>query len=164
MSESNKKQGRSKKLIKLASNTILMSAMASFGGHVSQAKAGSYSVMGSGSEVREALSTINSMQKPAELGCGAKDTKTAKDSKTNEAKCGEGKCGGEMKKAKNNEAKSVKESDAKKVQSKTSEAKCGEGKCGGEMMKTKSKEVEKAGKKAESKTSEAKYGEGKSGN
>ncbi|MHB2149351.1 HvfA family oxazolone/thioamide-modified RiPP metallophore [Calditrichota bacterium LG25] len=157
MSKTTKKESRSKKLIKLASSAVLMSAVAGFS---AQANAGNYSVMGSGSEVREALSAINSLQKPAELGCGAMDSKTTKDTKTSEGKCGEGKCGGEMKEAKNKEAKAVKESAAKKVESKTSEAKCG-----GEMMKTKSKDVKKADekdKKADSKTSEAKCGEGKS--
>ncbi|WP_456407391.1 HvfA family oxazolone/thioamide-modified RiPP metallophore [Caldithrix abyssi] len=162
MSKTTKKESRSRKLIKLASSAVLMSAVAGFS---AQANAGNYSVMGSGSEVREALSTINSLQKPAELGCGAMDSKTTKDTKTSEGKCGEGKCGGEMKDAKNKEAKAVKESAAKKIESKTSEAKCGEGKCGGEMMKTKSKDVKKAdekAKKADSKTSEAKCGESKS--
>ncbi len=169
MSKSTKKQSRSKRMIKFASGTVLMGAMASFGGQAAQANAATYSVMGSGAEVREALSTINSLQKPAELNCGAKTSKTSKDSKTTEAKCGEGKCGGEKKDAKVKDAKSVKESAAKKVESKTGEAKCGEGKCGegkcGEKTKAKdAKTVKDAAKKADSKTSEAKCGEGKCGN
>jgi uncharacterized low-complexity protein len=56
-----------------------------------------------------------------EASCGADKAKEAKcgedKAKDKEAKCGEGKCGGDKKDAKDKE--------------KTKEAKCGEGKCGG---------------------------------
>ena len=76
------------------------------------------------------------------MKCGGEEKKAdAKEAK--EAKCGEGKCGGEEKAAKKVDSKEAKE------------AKCGEGKCGGE---------EKAAKKADSKEAkEGKCGEGKCG-
>ncbi len=147
MSKSSQKQSKAKRLVKLASSSILLSAVAGFGGHVAQANAGTYSVMGSGAEVREALSTINSLSKPAELNCGSTAKTDKKESKASEAKCGEGKCGEGMKmkseksekaekatkaveaKSKKAEKKAVKEAKAKK-ESKMSEGKCGEGKCG----------------------------------
>ncbi len=58
------------------------------------------------------------------------------DKKAKEGKCGEGKCGGDMKKA----------------AGKAAEGKCGEGKCGGDMKKA-----------AEGKAKEGKCGEGKCG-
>ena len=60
--------------------------------------------------------------------CGG-DMKKAK-----EGKCGEGKCGGDMKKAKEGKCGEGKcGGDMKKAK----EGKCGEGKCGGDMKKAK---------------------------
>lgn len=167
--QNNKKKTR--RLIKLASGSLFLGAMVGLSG---QATAANYTVMGSGAEVREALTSLNAMEKPAELKCGAKETKTVKNKamkaadKAAEAKCGEGKCGGEMKKAaQKTSEKAVKNQKIK--DSKAAEAKCGEGKCGGDMkskkdVKNSAKTVKEAKtKKAESKTSEAKCGEGKCG-
>ncbi len=172
MSNSTNKQKRSKKLIKFATGSALMGAIIGMGGLGSQATAGNYSVMGSGSEVREALSTINSLQKPAELACGATEHKTDKDTKATEAKCGAKDKKEAVKKAATKEAKAVQKTTLKKSESKMSEGKCGEGKCGGDMKKEAAKKAatkeakavkKSAVKKTDSKTTEAKCGEGKCG-
>lgn len=146
-----------KKLGKLAGSTLMVSVIAGLGGLTSQAHAVSYSSLGTGAEVRSALNSLNSSNKaPAELKCAAESNTTAKSAdKAKEAKCGEGKCGGDKVKAK--DAKSA--ADSKSV-----EAKCGEGKCGGDK-KAADKKAEKAGdaKTADSKSAEAKCGEGKCG-
>ena len=96
-------------------------------------------LLGSGSEVRTALSTDIFTPIPDlmfELKCGegkrgeaAKESKT-KESKTKEAKCGEGKCGEGEKKAEKKADVKVEKKAEKKSESKGAEAKCGEGKCG----------------------------------
>ncbi|MBU1368333.1 MAG: hypothetical protein KJ754_12600 [Bacteroidetes bacterium] len=108
-------------------------------------------LLGSGSEVRSALSTKLFTPIPDlkfELKCGeatqesktkeAKCGEANKESKTKEAKCGEGRCGeGEKKAEKSSEKKAdlkteqkTEKKAEKKSESKSSEAKCGEGKCG----------------------------------
>ncbi len=76
-----------------------------------------------------------------------------------EGKCGEGKCGGDMKKAAAEKAKEGKCGEAKcgadmkkAAAEKAHEGKCGEGKCGGDMKKA-----------AADKAHEGKCGEGKCG-
>ncbi len=165
MNQPIEKQKRTKRIARLASGTALLGAIVGVGGLSAQATAGNYSVMGTGVEVREALSSMNSLQKPAELACGAKETKTTKESKASEAKCGEGKCG-EMKQApaKKNaakEAKAMEKSTVKKAQSKVSEMKCGEGKCGGSMKKADSSKTAKAVQKAAAKQTKSKTTEAK---
>ena len=96
-------------------------------------------LLGSGSEVRTALSTDIFTPIPDlmfELKCGegkrgeaAKESKT-KESKSKEAKCGEGKCGEGEKKAEKKADVKVEKKAEKKSESKGAEAKCGEGKCG----------------------------------
>ncbi len=125
--------------------TLVAGALISSGAalNVQAGNAFTANLLGSGSEVRSALSTdvftpIANLK--FELKCG----EATKESKTEEAKCGEGKCGEGEKKAeksaeKKSDVKTEKKADVKsekkaekKSESKSSEAKCGEGKCGTE--------------------------------
>ncbi|MDR9486838.1 hypothetical protein [Salibacter sp.] len=106
--------------------------------------------LGSGAELRNELlaknhSSVNTLLNNSEV----------------ELKCGEGKCGGESKKADAKDSKSSehkcgeKSKKASAKEGKSSEHKCGEGKCGGDKKDAK--------KSDESKSSEHKCGEGKCG-
>ncbi|MBG0782230.1 MAG: hypothetical protein H0S84_08180 [Bacteroidales bacterium] len=115
--------------------TLVASALISGGAalNVQAENAFTANLLGSGSEVRSALSTNLFTPIPDlkfELKCG----EATKESKTKEAKCGEGKCGeGEKKAEKSSEKKAdvkTEKKAEKKSESKSSEAKCGEGKCG----------------------------------
>ena len=98
----------------------------------------SFNSLGSGAELRsELLEPGNGAQFNFEAKCGGKSA----ESKSAEAKCGEG------------------EKAKAKTESKSAEAKCGEGK---KEAKAKSAEAKKEAK-AESKSKEAKCGEGKCG-
>ena len=123
--------------------TLVASALIGGAFSVQAENAFTANLLGSGSEVRSALSTDMFTPIPNlkfELKCG----EATKESKAKEAKCGEGKCGEGEKKVektteKKAEAKSEKKAEAKteakaekKSESKSSEAKCGEGKCGTE--------------------------------
>lgn len=91
-----------------------------------------YNDLGTGSEVRSNL---------IEMNASTSDLRAIEAYKVSDLKCGEGKCGGDEKKAekkgekksKKSEGKSDKKSDkkAEKSESKTGESKCGEGTCGG---------------------------------
>ncbi len=124
-----------------------------------------YSNLGSGAEVRTSLlGTTPAHGSMLDMKCGNptdskdKNTSDAKagsstDSKTKDAKCGEGKCGGDKKsesKAKDHKCGESKCGGDKKSESKAKDHKCGEGKCGGD-------------KKSESKAKDHKCGEAKCG-
>lgn len=92
--------------------------------------------MGSGYQL------VGSEGKCGEGKCGAEMKKAAAD-KAKEGKCGEGKCGADMKKAAADKAHEGKcgegkcGADMKKAAAdKAHEGKCGEGKCGADMKKT----------------------------
>jgi len=91
-------------------------------------------LLGSGSEVRTALSTDIFTPIPDlmfELKCGeGKCGEAAKESKTKESKTKEAKCGEGEKKAEKKADVKVEKKAEKKSESKGAEAKCGEGKCG----------------------------------
>lgn len=77
---------------------------------------------------------VGSEGKCGEAKCGA-DMKKAAAEKAKEGKCGEAKCGAEMKhEGKCGEAKCG--ADMKKAADKAHEGKCGEAKCGADMKKT----------------------------
>ncbi|MBK7631943.1 MAG: hypothetical protein IPJ23_14790 [Ignavibacteriales bacterium] len=101
----------------------------------------SFTDLGSGSQLRTALlDNLISQKYNLDLSCGEKTKDNSKsDSKTKDAKCGEGKCG----------------------DSKTTEHKCGDGKCGDKSDTTKMHMKDM--KKMDSKTKDAKCGEGKCG-
>lgn len=162
MSRLQNKGNKTAHLAKIASGSLFLGAMVGLAG---QATAAGYSVMGSGAEVRQALSSLNQMEKPAELKCGAtessnkaqtdKTSKVLKADKAAEMKCGEGKCGSQMKENKTD----VKTKAVKKVQEKKAEKAV-------QHIKSESKktmEMKSKAKKSESKTTEAKCGEGKCG-
>ncbi|MFV0594655.1 hypothetical protein [Shewanella sp.] len=93
---------------------------------------------------------VGSEGKCGEGKCGD-DMKKAAAEKAKEGKCGEGKCGGDMKKAAADKAHEGKcgegkcGGDMKKaVADKAHEGKCGEGKCGGDMKKAAEKVEVKA--------------------
>ncbi|MFB2683947.1 hypothetical protein ACE02B_01805 [Shewanella mangrovisoli] len=93
---------------------------------------------------------VGSEGKCGEAKCGA-DMKKAAAEKAKEGKCGEGKCGGEMKKAAADKAHEGKCGEAKcggdmkkAAADKAHEGKCGEGKCGGDMKKAAEKVEAKA--------------------
>lgn len=84
---------------------------------------------------------VGSEGKCGEAKCGA-DMKKAAAEKAKEGKCGEAKCGAEMKKAAADKAHEGKcgeakcGADMKKAADKAHEGKCGEAKCGADMKKT----------------------------
>lgn len=84
---------------------------------------------------------VGSEGKCGEAKCGA-DMKKAAAEKAKEGKCGEAKCGAEMKKAAADKAHEGKcgeakcGADLKKAADKAHEGKCGEAKCGADMKKT----------------------------
>ncbi|WP_413495030.1 hypothetical protein [Shewanella baltica] len=94
---------------------------------------------------------VGSEGKCGEAKCGA-DMKKAAAEKAKEGKCGEAKCGAEMKKAAADKAHEGKCGEAKcgadvkkAAMAKAHEGKCGEAKCGADMKKT----VEKVDAKVE---------------
>ena len=94
---------------------------------------------------------VGSEGKCGEAKCGA-DMKKAAAEKAKEGKCGEAKCGAEMKKAAADKAHEGKCGEAKcgadvkkAAMAKAHEGKCGEAKCGADMKKT----AEKVDAKAE---------------
>ncbi|VEF25706.1 Uncharacterized low-complexity protein [Shewanella baltica] len=94
---------------------------------------------------------VGSEGKCGEAKCGA-DMKKAAAEKAKEGKCGEAKCGAEMKKAAADKAHAGKCGEAKcgadvkkAAMAKAHEGKCGEAKCGADMKKT----AEKVDAKAE---------------
>ncbi|MGI2140766.1 HvfA family oxazolone/thioamide-modified RiPP metallophore [Shewanella baltica] len=85
---------------------------------------------------------VGSEGKCGEAKCGA-DMKKAAAEKAKEGKCGEAKCGAEMKKAAADKAHEGKCGEAKcgadvkkAAMAKAHEGKCGEAKCGADMKKT----------------------------
>ena len=147
-------------LSKLAKGSLVLGAIAGFTGGEGVTNAFAYSSMGNGSEVREALASLNSSAKrPAELKCAA-DAKSKTEKKTEgkaaEHKCGEGKADAKATKTKAEKA------DAKTAEHKCGEGKCGEGKCG--EGKADAKAAESKAEKSDEKTAEHKCGEGKCGN
>ncbi|MCS6124251.1 HvfA family oxazolone/thioamide-modified RiPP metallophore [Shewanella baltica] len=85
---------------------------------------------------------VGSEGKCGEAKCGA-DMKRAAAEKAKEGKCGEAKCGAEMKKAAADKAHEGKCGEAKcgadvkkAAMAKAHEGKCGEAKCGADMKKT----------------------------
>jgi len=85
---------------------------------------------------------VGSEGKCGEAKCGA-DMKKAAAEKAKEGKCGEAKCGAEMKKAAADKAHEGKCGEAKcgadvkkAAMAKVHEGKCGEAKCGADMKKT----------------------------
>ena len=85
---------------------------------------------------------VGSAGKCGEAKCGA-DMKKAAAEKAKEGKCGEAKCGAEMKKAAADKAHEGKCGEAKcgadvkkAAMAKAHEGKCGEAKCGADMKKT----------------------------
>ena len=85
---------------------------------------------------------VGSEGKCGEAKCGA-DMKKAAAEKAKEGKCGEAKCGAEMKKAAADKAHEGKCGEAKcgadvkkAAMAKAHEGKCGEAKCGADMNKT----------------------------
>ncbi|WP_413490830.1 hypothetical protein [Shewanella baltica] len=85
---------------------------------------------------------VGSEGKCGEAKCGA-DMKKAAAEKAKEGKCGEAKCGAEMKKAAADKAHEGKCGEAKcgadvkkAAMTKAHEGKCGEAKCGADMKKT----------------------------
>ncbi|WP_338728004.1 hypothetical protein V8687_09120 [Shewanella baltica] len=85
---------------------------------------------------------VGSEGKCGEAKCGA-DMKKAAAEKAKEGKCGEAKCGAEMKKAAVDKAHEGKCGEAKcgadvkkAAMAKAHEGKCGEAKCGADMKKT----------------------------
>lgn len=85
---------------------------------------------------------VGSEGKCGEAKCGA-DMKKAAAEKAKEGKCGEAKCGAEMKKAATDKAHEGKCGEAKcgadvkkAAMAKAHEGKCGEAKCGADMKKT----------------------------
>lgn len=98
----------------------------------------SFDELGSGSEIRTTLATqsisdnANANYTDAfrlEMKCGDenkdKKAESKSESKSKDAKCGEGKCGSSKDKS-----KTAKSDTTKKSESKSKDAKCGEGKCG----------------------------------
>lgn len=142
-------------LSKLAKGSLVLGAITGITGGEGVTNAFAYSSMGSGSEVREALASLNSsVKRPAELKCAA-DAKSKSEKKAEgkaaEHKCGEGKCGEGKADAKAAKTK------AEKTDAKTAEHKCGEGKCGEGKAEAKPDT-------SDAKTAEHKCGEGKCGN
>ncbi|MBK7629216.1 MAG: hypothetical protein IPJ23_00435 [Ignavibacteriales bacterium] len=92
----------------------------------------SFTDLGSGSQLRTALlDNLISQKYNLDLSCGEKTKDNSKsDSKTKDAKCGEGKCGGDGKCGDKSDTTKMHMKDMKKMDSKTKDAKCGEGKCG----------------------------------
>ena len=118
-----------------------------------------YHNLGTGAELRSLLLNT-SAERNLEMKCGNKsdsksDAKPASDTKTKDAKCGEGKNGdkkmeGKAKDAKCGEKKmDAKASSGDKMESKAKDAKCGEGKCGDKKSESKAPahETQKADKK-----------------
>ncbi|MEX0813594.1 MAG: hypothetical protein WD048_15355 [Chitinophagales bacterium] len=116
----------------------LVSGVMISGGSISASNSLNFKTLGSGGEIRSTLSNeaINhSDELSLELTCGEKDSKKAQKSETKdaEAKCGDGNCGDDAKKA--------------KTESKSAEANCG--------GKEDSKADKKKSEKSESKSKEA---------
>jgi uncharacterized low-complexity protein len=87
--------------------------------------------------------TVNAAENPFAIKSLSSGYQVAEHhEKAKDGKCGEGKCGAEMK-------------DGAKTDAKAKDGKCGEGKCGAEMKKD--------GAKADGKMKDGKCGEGKCG-
>ncbi len=89
-----------------------------------------------------AATTINAAENPFAIKSLSSGYQVADAEKMKDGKCGEGKCGAEMK---------------KEMGAKAHDGKCGEGKCGAEMKK------EMADKAHDGKMKDGKCGEGKCG-
>jgi len=131
MSNTRLQRKSSLKFTQFTTSSVLASALAIISSGASEAKAVSFSALGTGAEIRQMFNDIKGEKSPSELSC-ASDSKKMTDKKTQENTA-----------AKDDTTKSVKNKDMKTAEGKCGEGKCGEGKCGGEMKTDKKAETDK---------------------